>query len=317
MKEDYAAERDALRNLNGIGLHYGFAAGILSFVFLRRFPPWFGRWAAARRSASSSSSSPSSSQGSYTFSNPSMNLKSGPTLSSSTNFNGAQKPSESFAWRAARVGLDALLSLYVAAFVSSYATDPKKILDQVSEVPLVSGRSIISDELCDDFILEHGQFPTEFWHRLKNSSEDATTLTQICIAMDNFVTNCKKRRIYEKELQDGRFSEGLQIPDFYTNDIDAAEKSSEGVNIPPPGVPRTIDVSSFVVSGSSHRNNTTADGSFSDESNAKDENRFESNFEDFENEEMHGSDISDDEKWDAGYTSDFGDDRLEDDRKHN
>ena len=317
MKEDYAAERDALRNLNGIGLHYGFTAGILSFVFLRRFPPWFGRWAAGRRSASSSSSSPSSSQGSYTFSNPSMNLKSGPTLSSSTNFNGAQKPSESFAWRAARVGLDALLSLYVAAFVSSYATDPKKILDQVSEVPLVSGRSIISDELCDDFILEHGQFPTEFWQRLKNSSEDATTLTQICIAMDNFVTNCKKRRIYEKELQDGRFSEGLQIPDFYTNGIDTAEKSSEGVNIPPPGVPRTIDVSSFVVSGSSHRNNTTADGSFSDESNAKDENRFESNFEDFENEEMHDSNISDDEKWDAGYTSDFGDDRLDDDRKHN
>jgi hypothetical protein len=110
--------------------------------------------------------------------------------------------------------LDTLLSCLVgtAASVESLQSDNFVVRQSVAEVPLVSGRSMISDELCKPLIQEYEKFKhqPELQHP---RSVELQTLNQ-------FISNCRHRHELEAKLRKER---GLSM--------------DSPVSIPSPGVP--------------------------------------------------------------------------------
>ena len=70
--------------------------------------------------------------------------------------------------------------------------DKQKVYKTAADIPLIQGRSVISDTLCTDFLEEHKRIRPDFWSDYKDDS-----LT----ALQTFVQNCKKRKAYEKQIQ--------------------------------------------------------------------------------------------------------------------
>ena len=86
--------------------------------------------------------------------------------------------------------------------------------DDLARMPLVQGRSLISEELCFDFIKEHDKIQPQVW-----TSKEAIESSSMQ-AIREFVHNCQKR----ESLVDYRQKE-LHVVD---------RKDAE--NIPSPGV---------------------------------------------------------------------------------
>lgn len=117
--------------------------------------------------------------------------------------------------------VDATVSLFVAANVSWMMTDKDKIRSILADIPLVEGRSVISDELCDDAISTYYQTPKEIWTKNRESNDPNATTLQL---IQTFVKNCEKRSAFENTLK----KQHQLSPD-------------EPVSIPSPGVPRDFE----------------------------------------------------------------------------
>lgn len=87
---------------------------------------------------------------------------------------------------------DGLLSTAMAGTVWILATDKQKLYDTASDIPLIDGRSDISDNLCSDFIAQYDSIRPEFW---KEYRDDGLS------AIQEFVANCRKRQAFERRLR--------------------------------------------------------------------------------------------------------------------
>jgi hypothetical protein len=110
--------------------------------------------------------------------------------------------------------LDTILSCLVgtAASVESLQSDDIVVRQSIADVPLVSGRSMVSDELCKPLIQEYERYKTQEALRHPRSVELKT--------LKRFISNCRHRHELEAKLRKER---GLSV--------------DSPVFIPPPGVP--------------------------------------------------------------------------------
>ena len=92
--------------------------------------------------------------------------------------------------------------------------DKKGAFQAVSEIPLIEGRSAVSDTLCQDFIAQKGKVPKRLW---KEYNDDAFVMLR------DFIDNCQRRMQVERQIRTDR---GLG--------------RDEPVDIPSPGVPRDL-----------------------------------------------------------------------------
>lgn len=229
IQNDFAAEKKSLMDLNGVGLKQGFAVGIGTFFALR-----FGRKFVMRRLTSKVHEQQQRPFGSYKF---------GTNQVEKLGFAEAQqqwKPRpEGLVTNMFRTLLEVALSLNAAVLATTYWTDTDEILNKAADIPLIEGRSIVCDQLCDDFIEEYQSIPPEFWHNLNKSRPDSSP-TKAFLAIEKFVQNCMKRRIYESQLteQEGSISEAFK-------DHKDIEIKLLKPYIPQPGVPQDIDISYY------------------------------------------------------------------------
>lgn len=105
--------------------------------------------------------------------------------------------------------IDLFLSLLVGASASLFLTDEVKMQNDLASVPLVAGRSLISDELCKDFVKEIDKF-----HGGSFSSKDidqSNTLKTIQL----FIDNCQKRDslVSYREEQGMMSEQATKIPE--------------------------------------------------------------------------------------------------------
>ena len=239
-------EQKILYRQNGMGLKEGVAAGIVTLIVLRRGPIYMSRWlqkrALQQQHAANGTKPPPQSgmnvpppprgDGSYQLSNPN-------NVSNANNpFQRVQNPegpprSKSIVLRSIWFGFDALLSLMVAASVSMAYTDADKLRRELVEIPLVTGRSLVSDTLCDDITAELQKVQQEdlpVYSRLQQLLDDQragrsdtpqTPAAFYLESIQHFTENCQRRRAMEKRI---RQEQGLD--------------NRDSVDIPPPGVPR-------------------------------------------------------------------------------
>ena len=229
-------EQKIISQMVGMGLNEGILASIASFVVLRRGPRYIGRWIQRIRKNQQYSSSASS--GTSTRSNSSYQL-SDPNRLTQTNsrnpFQNALKAHQndfprprSFLSRSIWFAFDTVLSLMVGANVSMYYTDQDEIRKQIVELPLVSGRSLTADTLCDELVEELRKVREEknpTYERLeKLSRENLAEPTTASLYMEGivlFCQNCERRRYFERRIRE---ESGLG--------------KTTPVQIPIPGVPK-------------------------------------------------------------------------------
>lgn len=128
--------------------------------------------------------------------------------------------------------LDGMLSFYVTVYVSTRKSDT--FLKRVTDIPLLEGQSTVADELCPVFLNElKSLYREEQNHRLSGVEEmalhDPETPALKCLL--DFCTNCRRRSAYEEMLRRER---GLP-PD-------------EPIAIPPPGVPLDVALTDLSIS---------------------------------------------------------------------
>jgi hypothetical protein len=207
---EYKVEKEMLTRMNNSGMVYGLACGLFTFGILRTGPKFIQRTLIRRKQQQQRSSS------GYSFDQPSAG--------------DAQFRKPGFLFRTIRLGLDLTLSTSVAAYGSALFTDKAKLMNEMASIPLVSGRSLIADELCDDFIDVYKGIPKKTWKKYEGKSEALD-------AISGFVMNCMKRKVVEKEILEQNQSFGI-------TDEGSAEngKAVKHVEIPTPGVSPDIIV---------------------------------------------------------------------------
>ncbi|CAB9508180.1 expressed unknown protein [Seminavis robusta] len=259
-----------LNNIHGAGMMEGLIAGVTTFVIARRLPRYLQQRAAARRRQ----------QSGYTLD----------ALPGGSPFHKDVNNKRPFIWRAFQFTLDVTLSVLVAANTSAYMADTQKLAKQVTDIPLMEGRSAISDHFCEVLVQEYKrQWNASQQEQLNdtNSGDFSTTgqskgyekdvpldpnFDRKSILKDpklpflkgyiEFIQNCQKRQAIERRIRQER---GMA--------------PSEPVEIPAPGVPSdTSEDSSLFVDGG-------------------------------------GADFSDDDGWTEEDVSSFATDQDEDDRR--
>lgn len=241
---EYSAEKAHLTKMNNNGMVAGIAAGVGSFIFLRRGPRLLSRYLVRRAEARGGGSSGTANNnynaggggpGGYQFDrrNPFENAKqmSQPTNAMGEGASSQQLPpppppssprQPGIIVRTIKFGLDVFVSGMMALYMSAVWTDKKKLLNEAAEIPLVEGRSLISDELCGNFMKHYATIPQDTWRKHRGTSDALT-------AIESFVVNCQRRQMLEQSL---RHERGLQ-PGGSAQDYHPT--------IPSPGVP-TLDV---------------------------------------------------------------------------
>ena len=253
-------EKRIFRQMHGMGLKEGILAGIVTFVILRRGPIVVAQRIHRRQQmqqdsagimhhrgtpqppptppSSSSLPPPPRGDGSYQLSTPSQ--RSGnPFQTVRPDF---PRPRNAFL-RAIWFSFDSVLSLMMAASVSMAFTDTDKIRHQLLDLPLIEGRSLVCDALCDEISIELEKVREEenpAFLRLQSSmrslhghesnggrniSSTATTPpSPAALYLDGIVLfseNCQRRRHFERRF---RLEHGLG--------------KADPVKIPSPGVPK-------------------------------------------------------------------------------
>jgi hypothetical protein len=110
--------------------------------------------------------------------------------------------------------IDAVLACVTGGVVWVVTTPRVKLFEAAADIPLVPGRSAISDTLCSDFIENYKRLPKELWTPKKIHRDDVTK------SIKTFVENCQRRQRMERQL---RYNAGLD--------------ENDAVDIPYPGVP--------------------------------------------------------------------------------
>jgi len=222
-KKEYAAEKARLTTINNNGMGWGIAAGLGTFVFFRRGPRWISTYLMKRGhrvgqggGGVGPTGGPTAGSG-YKFeaSTSVSPFQSGKNQGGSAGFQNPRKPS--LILRGLKLCLDLFVSTTVALYSSAVFTDKKKLVGDVADLPLVEGRSLLADELCGDFSREYRAIPQEVWAKHRGE-------TPILNAIEEFVINCKRREMFEKQIKAER---GIQVGG-----------AGDHVIIPPPGVPR-------------------------------------------------------------------------------
>lgn len=208
-------EKQIFTQMNGMGIKEGIAAGLVTFFVLRRGPIYISRWVYKRRLAqqqqqqqhqqhthqSMNQSMPPPGDGSYQLSNPDL---------SKNPFEVAQRKdfprSRNFFIRSIWFAFDSVLSLMMAASVSMSYTDTDKIRQQLIELPLVEGRSLTADALCDDIVKELQKIKKESnpaFRRLSklDKTGDQNPASFYLDAVMAFSKNCQRRRFEEQKLR--------------------------------------------------------------------------------------------------------------------
>lgn len=235
---EYSAEKAHLSKMNNNGMIAGIAAGVGSFIFLRRGPRVLSKYLVRRAEARGSSvGGGGGGSGGYQFDrrNPFENAKQMSQPSNAMMGEGATSsqlpppppPSPprqpGIFIRTVKFGLDIFVSGMMALYISALWTDKKRLLSEAAEIPLLEGRSLISDELCTNFTKHYATIPQDTWRKHRGTSDALT-------AIETFVVNCQKRQTFERRL---RHAHGLQpggnAPDYHPT-------------IPSPGVPKDLDV---------------------------------------------------------------------------
>ena len=239
-------EQRIISNMTGMGLREGIAASIASFIILRRGPKYIGRWVQRRRQRQQSRSSPfsssntaggtSASSAPYKLSDPTKltnsTSKNNPfhnAANANANRNDFPRP-RGFLSRSIWFVFDSVLSIMMGANVSTFFTDKDAIRQQIVELPLISGRSLTADALCEGLVEELRKVREEknpAYERLQKLSrgEHSTTTepTAASYYMDGivlFCENCERRRYFERRIRE-ESGLGTTVP----------------VDIPIPGVP--------------------------------------------------------------------------------
>jgi len=218
-RPEFAAEKRILNEMNSIGLSKGILSGLACFAFLRTSPRLISNY--LRRRAGSNSADINSGAP-----NPFQQKAS----SSGYKFDSQNVERPGLVFRGVRLLLDSFVSLSIGAYASMFFTDTNEMMRKFSTVPLVEGRSLLSEQLCGDFTQEFRNYDRQVWNNKHPSltggdvsrSEDIDGFRDL---IQGFVVNCKRREIYEKEI---RAEQGLGADD--------------PVTIPSPGVPRDISV---------------------------------------------------------------------------
>jgi len=195
----FTAEKKRLTEISNNGMLYGLALGFGTFAFLRAGPRLLQRFLQRRQYTSS---------GGYKFSKV---TNTHPTAGMSN------PPSQQgFFLRTIKLTLDFFVSSSIAMFGSVYFVDRKKLMSEVADIPLVEGRSMISELLCNDFIDLYRSIPKNNWDKYHGNSDSLDIIS-------TFVTNCLKRQFCEEQILQQRQGFG----DLNTSNHDG---------IPPPGV---------------------------------------------------------------------------------
>jgi hypothetical protein len=221
-------EQEILRQLQGMGFKEGIAATALAFVILRRGPIHVARWLEKRQLARQQSSAPNQSgltpppaSGGYQLADPNKVPNNNPFAAKSRNPNFPR--SKSFIIRSIWFTFDSVLSLMLGTSISMAYTDTEKIREQVIGMPLVPGRSLTSDALCDDIVKELQQVKKArdpaYVRLSKQSGQEITPAAFYLQGLVGFSENCQRRRFAEQQFRQER---GLE--------------SSDPVEIPEPGV---------------------------------------------------------------------------------
>ncbi|KAL3801802.1 hypothetical protein HJC23_001198 [Cyclotella cryptica] len=219
---EFNEERKILTEMNSLGLTNGILSGLACFAFLRWSPGAISRYLMRRRAAISGFGSKTPD-----VANP-FNRSSGYQLEPPPGDHG-NATAPNFVIRGLRLGLDIFVSMSIGAYASILFIDKDRLMKQFSEIPLVQGRSIISEELCSDFSEEFRKYKRDTWDKnhpaLSGGLGKGNEKSDFISVVEGFVANCKRRSIYEKDI---RTEQGL--------------RENEPVVIPPPGVPRDIPV---------------------------------------------------------------------------
>ncbi len=212
-------EQKIVSRLASMGLREGILAGLASFVILRRGPKYIGRWVQRRNNNTAAR------QG-YQLSDPK-------TLNTNNPFEKAARPQDfprprGFVSRSIWFVFDTVLSLMVGANVSMVYTDKSAIRQQIAELPLVPGKSLVSDALCDEMVRELRSVAQEknpAYERLSKMNSDpsaeGTAASFFLEGIVQFCQNCERRKYLENTIRE---QSGLQ--------------ATETVTIPSPGVPK-------------------------------------------------------------------------------
>lgn len=146
---------------------------------------------------------------------------------------------------------DGIVSMYVALFVST--RNPDKFLEQVSDLPLMEGESVISRELCPILLNELQKIHADLAHGSRDMNSPtlpkisdknkvivrdaiAHPQTPVLQCLMNFCTNCRRRAAYEQLLREQSGSNDAVI------------------SIPPPGVPPTFDIANDITLSATDEN---------------------------------------------------------------
>jgi hypothetical protein len=243
------SEQQVLRKMRGVGVKEGLVAGVLTFITLRRGPVYLTRWLQKRQAMqrppqagsqpgnmpppppTTSSGGGAGSVSSYQLSNP--NKATNPFQQAATNSAASNNSHQQFPKTKSNLvlgaiwfTLDCTLSLMVSFVIAMSYTDVDKLRAELTELPLVEGRSLVSDALCGDIEAELLAIQAEghpAYQRLRNFRKDRvdSPFGLYLEVITGFVENCQRRRAMEQRL---RQESGLS--------------PNDEVEIPPPGVPR-------------------------------------------------------------------------------
>lgn len=226
-RPEFASEKRILNEMNSIGLSKGMLSGLACFAFLRISPRLISNYL-RRRVAGGGGINSSASKNPFQQSSSSSGYKFDSFPASSQN---EERPGLVF--RGVRLMLDTFVSMSIGAYASIYFTDTTKMMEKFEKIPLVEGRSLLSEQLCHDFTKEFKSYGKQFW----NSRHHAMTTDnsndnrgggeggEFRELIQGFVANCRRREIYEKDI---RQEQGLG--------------ANDEVIVPTPGVPQDIPV---------------------------------------------------------------------------
>lgn len=229
-RPEFASEKRILNEMNSIGLSKGMLSGLACFAFLRISPRLISNY--LRRRVAGGSGINNSGASKNPFQQSSSNSNSGYKFDSfPASSQNEERPGLIF--RGVRLMLDTFVSMSIGAYASIYFTDTTKMMEKFEKIPLVEGRSLLSEQLCDDFTKEFKSYGKQFWnsrhHAMTTDNSDdnrgGDEGGEFRELIQGFVANCRRREIYEKDI---RQEQGLG--------------ANDEVIVPTPGVPQDIPV---------------------------------------------------------------------------
>lgn len=213
-------ERQVLLRINNSGLLKGATAGILSFIFLRRVRSSLLNRVIIKVQQEKQHPRSGMGNGIHHVGNSPFQQQAHPIppLSSNTPLENMLRRRQN-PWSFPNIlgwFLDASVSFFVAATSSLLFTDRKMVLQSISTLPLIEGKSRVAAELCPSMI--------QHYRELQQEQPDVMDLldnpqTDYLKAIRTFCVSCQRRQKQEEMLRE-------------TMGLDA----SAVVSIPPPGV---------------------------------------------------------------------------------